>query len=233
MNQLEVESMELKRATRLAELATSSVDGFKAMLAEKMKLESEMKKKFTVARLRWIKAINRVLIQNYVQKVKHRLGMVTPAPSTPQGRARPKMMRHSLDNSFLDNKSPSSLPSINKPSPISLNGNHHHLAGVNSLPLLSPMNISPQHRIEHSSSEKSKKRTLRTGDGKVLTRKSYETLPSPEAKSVLACPSNESVPPSLLESYASTSTRYQPECSVPVVADVREHSIRSIRLAKI
>jgi hypothetical protein len=77
LNHFGVESLE---NARLVQLTTFSVDGFKAMLAEKIKLEIEMKKGYSVARLRWIKAIHRVLIQNYVQKVKVRLGMVAPEP---------------------------------------------------------------------------------------------------------------------------------------------------------
>lgn len=65
--------MELKKATKLAELATSSVDGFKLMLQEKLRLENEMKKKYSAARLRWVKAINRIMVQNYVKNVKIRL----------------------------------------------------------------------------------------------------------------------------------------------------------------
>lgn len=77
LNKLQNESLALKRATKLAELATSSVDGFKNMLQEKLKIENELKKSYSKARLRWIRAINRVLIQNYVERVKIRL-LTTP-----------------------------------------------------------------------------------------------------------------------------------------------------------
>lgn len=224
LSQLEIENAELKRATRLAELATSSVDGFKLMLAEKMRLETEMKKKFSIARLRWIKAINRVLIQNYVAKVRIRLGMEeVPAPS-PSERVRPKMLRHSIDNSHLHSKQ-SGLPNINKPSPVSVTSTHHHATG--SLPVLSPTHS------EHNTIEKRKRRTGK--NGKMLQRKSYDGLPSAESKSdriSLACPSSESVP-SLLESYNSVSQRMVPNVSVPVLADIREHSTRALRLARL
>jgi hypothetical protein len=45
------------------------------MLAEKSKMENQMKGKYSLPRLRWIKAIKRVLVQNYVEKVRKRLGM--------------------------------------------------------------------------------------------------------------------------------------------------------------
>lgn len=240
MNQLEVESLELKRATRYAELATSSVDGFKLMLAEKMKIESEMKKKFSVARLRWIKAINRVLVQNYVEKVRIRLGYPSSGGSVSAGsvvneRNRPgKIFRRSIDNSLLENltptKSPSSLPSINKPSPLSMAGTPV-LNTTSSLPVLSPTNnLSQATANEHSSLEKRKRRMNREGS-RLLTRKSHESLPSPEKLS-LASYSNDSVP-SLKESYSSVSNRLVPEVSVPILVDIREHSNRALRLAKL
>lgn len=77
LTSLKAESAELRNATRLAQLATSSIDGFKLMLAEKLKIENQMKGKYSVPRLRWIKAIKRVLIQNYANKVRKRLGLST------------------------------------------------------------------------------------------------------------------------------------------------------------
>jgi hypothetical protein len=211
------------------------VDGFKAMLAEKMKLELEMKKRYTVARLRWIKAINRVLIQNYVQKVKVRLGLCTPEPALtpPPSDRRPKIFRRSIDNAYLSEnnnnmKSPNSLPNIGKPSPLHIMNHNNVLSPAGSLPTLSPSHA------DHGphQSEKRRRRTQRTQDGKLLTRKSYESLPSPEAKLTLSCPSNDSVP-SLLQSYASVSTKLVPEVSVPMLVDIREHSTRAHRLARL
>jgi hypothetical protein len=66
------ESKALQNATRLAELATNASANFKAMIEEKRRIDAEMKK-LSPARLRWIKAINRVLIANYIENVKNRL----------------------------------------------------------------------------------------------------------------------------------------------------------------
>jgi len=73
MHELHAETMRLQQATKMCELVTSSVDGFKLMLAEKMRLEREMKAMYSEARLRWITAINRVLVQNFIAKVHDRL----------------------------------------------------------------------------------------------------------------------------------------------------------------
>lgn len=229
LDQLEAENAELKRATYLAELGTSSVDGFKLMLAEKMRLENEMKKKFSVPRLRWIKAINRVLVQNYVHKVRVRLGYeVTPREVPPPERRRPKIFRRSIDNSLLDNKPTQHLPVINKPAPVNVHPHPHPHQGE-ALPVLSPTN----HLHEHGTIEKRRRRTAR--EGKMLERRSLESLPSAETKSEripLSCTSSDSVP-SLIESYTSISQRFIPSASVPVLADIREHSTRVLRLAKL
>lgn len=117
MNELKSESNALAQATHFAELATSSVDGFKLMLAEKMRLELEMKRKYSVPRLRWINAINRILVQNYVAKVKIRLDTLAQearyreeiAAANAEGKSKKakKLLRKSVDNSDL-----SRLPSI-------------------------------------------------------------------------------------------------------------------------
>lgn len=73
MKKLNGETLALQQATRMAELVTSSVDGFKLMMAEKMRLEAEMKATFSDARMRWVRAINRVMIQNYVAHLHERL----------------------------------------------------------------------------------------------------------------------------------------------------------------
>lgn len=153
LSSLKTSAEELKRATRYAELATSSVDGFKLMLAEKMKLEADMKKLFSVARLRWIKAINRVLIQNYCNKVRERLG-IYPAEATEEKkeevvsfggspRKRTRALRKSIDNSDFSKLSEDNngrLPAIAHTS----NGESVNSSGINrtasldqSLPSLS------------------------------------------------------------------------------------------------
>lgn len=130
MNSLKTSAEELKRATRYAELATSSVDGFKIMLAEKMKLESEMKRRYSPARLRWIKAINRVLINNYCDIIRARLdakasekpaaaaGLTITTSFSGQSKSRIRILRKSIDNSELESNNGSNhLPPINASSP--------------------------------------------------------------------------------------------------------------------
>lgn len=127
MNSLKVSAEELKRATKYAELATSSVDGFKLMLAEKLKMEMEMKKLYSPVRLRWIKAINRVIVQNYCDKVRERLALAveisSSKPSAAEGlnvvtsfSGQPqksiRILRKSIDNSDLDKKQHSLLPDV-------------------------------------------------------------------------------------------------------------------------
>jgi hypothetical protein len=255
--QLEGETAELKKATRLAELATSSVDGFKLMLAEKMRLENEMKKNYSLPRLRWIKAINRVLIQNYIVKVKIRLGIpvLTARTDSPTERSRPKIFRRSIDNSLLEakegggGKSPH-LPSINRPNQLSMmhnnNGSANLLNTAGSLPTLSPLNH------KHSTIEKRRRRRAGDGngnnnEGKYLTRKSYDVFPFPSptlspldpAKSPsLSCISHDSAVPSLLQSYHTTSQKFIPTVSVPTLAELRGRDynpsdIKTMRLTRI
>lgn len=148
LNHLKLEEDALKSATKLAELATSTVDGFKLMLAEKIRLEQEMRKRYSINRLRWIHAINRVMVQNYVKKVRVRLiamGMWRepvasessssshhgplgsrfhippihiPLPSRAHSMNNMKVVRKTLDNSLLSE----------------LNGNASNLAASHSLP---------------------------------------------------------------------------------------------------
>eukprot|EP01033_Poteriospumella_lacustris_P014183 gene14183-10134_t len=114
LNSLKASAEELKRATRYAELSTSSVDGFKLMLAEKMKMEQEMKSRYSPARLLWIKAINRVLVQNYCDKVRARLEAKVDRPEAAEGlrvvtsfngqsKKNIRILRKSIDNSDLNN----------------------------------------------------------------------------------------------------------------------------------
>jgi hypothetical protein len=125
LGQYQDEAVALRRATRAAELATSSVDGFKLILAERKKW-----KLLAPARLRWIKAINRVLIQQYVEKVRIRVdalyskpisienddddviyGRKLVKPVVPPPR-RPRILRRSVDNSSCAISAKGSLPAI-------------------------------------------------------------------------------------------------------------------------
>ncbi len=73
LNRLKCEEQALKSATKLAELATSSVDGFKLVMEEKIRLERELRARYSPARWRWIRAINRVLVQNFAKIVRKRV----------------------------------------------------------------------------------------------------------------------------------------------------------------
>eukprot|EP00981_Chlorochromonas_danica_P004798 scaffold967_cov173-Ochromonas_danica.AAC.9 len=68
MHNVQVEAAQARQATHLASLAISSVDGFRVFLAHRLQW-----KNYSPARILWIKAINRVLSQNYVAKVRARL----------------------------------------------------------------------------------------------------------------------------------------------------------------
>jgi len=69
IHELKSESYALNRFTHFAEVIASSVDGFKLMLAEKIQLKSRV----STVQWRWIKAINKVMIQIAVAKMKFRL----------------------------------------------------------------------------------------------------------------------------------------------------------------
>jgi len=69
---LKSEQINLMEATRLAELLASSSDAFKVMLEEQRR-RSDALKAMSKYRLLWIKAIDRVLRQNFIEKVKSRL----------------------------------------------------------------------------------------------------------------------------------------------------------------
>lgn len=71
-HKMQVENAALRNATRLAELTASATENFKLMMEEKRRIAAEMRT-FSNARLRWIKAINRVLIQNYIAAATRRL----------------------------------------------------------------------------------------------------------------------------------------------------------------
>lgn len=130
LNSLKASSEELKRATNYAELATSSIDGIKLMMAAKLEMERAMRQNCSEARMRWVKAINRVLTMNFVEKVRARLES-SPAMSAKPNLAvvtsfggpvvkRPRILRKSIDNSSLPNASRSGaaggLPAISKSS---------------------------------------------------------------------------------------------------------------------
>lgn len=96
---------EATNVRHMALLSTSSVDGFRMTLAQRMKWAS-----YSPARLRWVRAIHRVIVQLYVEKVKNRLDEIEAKreearrirrlqrESRPK---RPRILRKSVDNSSL------------------------------------------------------------------------------------------------------------------------------------
>lgn len=131
------ESLALHEHNQFAESALASEDGVKNLLAERMQKELEMKRKCSVVRLRWINAINRVLIQNYIDKVKIRLAKYEADHGplfTPKAVGRAKLVRRTLDNS--------KLPSLSVNTHLA-NSTSHSPSGNNTptLPSISPSNM--------------------------------------------------------------------------------------------
>ncbi len=237
INQLQNESLALQQATKMAELVTSSVDGFKLMMAEKMRVELEMRRKCSVPRLRWIKAINRVLVQNYCEIVRARLDRMAADEALRleeaealQGKTakkqRPKVLRRSIDNSQL-----SHLPSLKGPGGPA-EGLSVGLASVSSdahkshLPaLLSPTAIASSGMTQ--SERRRPRASSNLGDKEkktALTRKSfgqehYPQYSRSERVADTAAPDpaahQAAGPPSLIKSYNSISQKVLQPLSVP------------------
>lgn len=258
LNSFQASADELRRATRYAELATSSADGFKLMLAEKLAFESEMKKKYSVPRLRWIRAINRVLIQNYCALVRIRLdeleqkakatmqAVIEASPSTKTG-TRPKILRRSIDNSLLlksasENQHGSSLPSIQKTSSLSspTYGGIPSLAsasGDGTLPALFETSSRRMRKGTGASGKNANSRVTRRSLNQDLLNKyvpeqggGTELYPSPEN-----CSSKvhiSSSVPSLIQSYATSSQKVLQPVSLSALSDLRDLGGRSMRQVK-
>jgi hypothetical protein len=247
---LEAETAELKRATRLAEVATSSVDGFKLMLAEKMRLENEMKKRYSIPRLLWIKAINRVLIQNYVAKVRIRLGLTTPPSElvelkviqTQPHDPKRKIYRKSIDNS--------QLPSINKAHSSGSMLHHPSGGGSGDREGTTFPSLNNNNNTNNNQREGTMMRRRRAGtDGQLHTRKTFTAVENKIIDKSLSkssdsssgtgygygavSPSSVTGAPSLVQSYQSYSQRILPTSSIPMLTDVREHSNRAMKLLKL
>eukprot|EP01039_Chlorochromonas_danica_P001405 gene1405-1528_t len=96
---------EATNVRHMALLSTSSVDGFRMTLAQRMKWAS-----YSAARLRWVRVVHRVVVQLYVEKVKNRLEEIEAKreearrlrrlqrESRPK---RPRILRKSIDASSL------------------------------------------------------------------------------------------------------------------------------------
>lgn len=110
MHNVQIETAQARQATHLASLAISSVDGFRIFLTHRLQW-----KNYSAARIRWIKAINRVLTQNYVEKVKARLEVLErrqrarelrrsagdALPCTSKASKPPRILRRSFDGVCL------------------------------------------------------------------------------------------------------------------------------------
>ena len=70
------EASQLTLETTYAEMAVTSIDKIKQVMSEKWQVELELKRSYSEPRRRWVSAINRVLIQNYIGKVKVRIAEV-------------------------------------------------------------------------------------------------------------------------------------------------------------
>lgn len=68
LRSIQSDALEIRQATQLAVLSTSSIDGFRMTIAQRMKWMD-----YSPARLRWVRAIHRVVVLNYVSKVRERI----------------------------------------------------------------------------------------------------------------------------------------------------------------
>lgn len=129
------EAQALRDATHYAELSSSSADGFKLALAEKLR----MKRLMSLPRQRWLKAIQRVIIQNYVEKARKRLESINAAKKVVEPQveepitsfrksSHTRILRKSIDNSAL----PSLTPAPHRNGAVSPSHAMHHLPTLNS-----------------------------------------------------------------------------------------------------
>jgi hypothetical protein len=224
---------ELKQATKYAELATSSVDGFKLILAEKIKLKNEMKKRFSVARLRWVKAINRVLVQNYCEKVRKRLSELedqkralfkidtNPEAALGGSKRKPKILRKSIDNSMLAENTKGDdlhLPSIMKT--VSNDGSPTHFPRHQTSTLPAVLN-SPQKTVQKNVSNESRLARRSLNQDALLIKYLPDSSFRPKSTNIAQSPSNStkvyynsSSVPTLLQSYSHNSQKVLPPLSL-------------------
>lgn len=205
----------MRRATKVAELATSSVDGFKAMMLERQRIERAMRK-FSIARLRWIRAINRVLAMNYARIVRARvikMGIYKPAEDeeehpiytrTPPSLAleppntKAKQLRRTIDNSMIMQKAVSS-PILNSETKFP------HDSASESYAAIKDSNEKKRRDRHHLLPHIRQRKSLNT--------EMFQKVISSEKAIPLACRTEV---PSLIESYSSISKRIAP--LVPLTA---------------
>ena len=92
LDELKTETFRLQQTTNFAELTISSVNGFQMALAQKLLLKNQ----YPPIRLRWINAINKVIMQNYVAKVKQRIEFLAQQARERASKGHTKMVRKML-----------------------------------------------------------------------------------------------------------------------------------------
>lgn len=217
---LKNESKALKSATRIAELATSSVDGFKLMM-EKKRLEKELLNNYSSARLHWIRAINRVLIQNYIEKVKVRLikmglyqeeaeeivEVPMKPPVTPPGQ---KSARRTIDNSMLmKSESQSGIGlrvNVTLPSVTPLGHAQMPLAAVKSP--LNQQEANKRRLRSHKLNTVQQRRSLNNEMFNSVINGSQQ--PSAKEAPVNMFSAHDCTAPTLMQSYSNVSGKLQP-----------------------
>ena len=179
-------------------------------MAEKMRLELEMKRSMNPVRLRWAQAINRVLVQNYVAKVKIRLDEVdkiqkarakeeedkiTGTQTSNQQRIK-KKERNTVDNSLMQ---------------------LHSTKRSNFLPciedgFLPDIKTSPGGEFKSKRQERADNRR----GNKLLTRKTYGDAERPIKSIEEIMADADKLPPDLTSSYKTSNTKLPSAVSIRI-----------------
>lgn len=107
------EASQLTLETTYAEMAVTSIDKIKQVMSEKWQVELELKRSYSEPRRRWVSAINRVLIQNYIGKVKVRIAEV-------------EKVQKEREEAFLEASPSLGIPSSKLTSPKSMDGRRNN-----------------------------------------------------------------------------------------------------------
>jgi hypothetical protein len=207
-------------ATRLAELVVSSSDAFKVMLDDQ-RHRSEALKAMSKYRLLWISAIEKVLRQNFIEKVRVRLlnssiadwyrKMMEPDARTKarieaarmkhqkDNKTHKKQLRRSLDNSEL-------LPGL-KPKATDRDRAPPQLFPSQGTPKLPDINNHPRgvHRVRKNAI----RRTFDSSEHKLVLHNDPIALPH--------IPYNPfAAPPSIAQSFIDIVSRPQPTRMLPL-----------------
>eukprot|EP00597_Dinobryon_sp_UTEXLB2267_P012689 CAMPEP_0170113114 /NCGR_PEP_ID=MMETSP0020_2-20130122/9647_1 /TAXON_ID=98059 /ORGANISM="Dinobryon sp., Strain UTEXLB2267" /LENGTH=557 /DNA_ID=CAMNT_0010339311 /DNA_START=54 /DNA_END=1727 /DNA_ORIENTATION=- len=103
LTQFRKESNAAKKQNEIALSALYAENNVSNILAFKLHQELEFRRKCSKAKLRWIHAINKVMVQNYVAKVRLRLAEIEEAQEKNNVKiTRIKQQRKTLDNSLLE-----------------------------------------------------------------------------------------------------------------------------------